>query len=90
MSSVLFKAPSSKASRSWVPDIGQPGKIESFTQALHQGGAHRGIDAGHGGMEMGTFAHRVLEVTHRELLLRALEAGGAKKPGEERRNLSVR
>ena len=32
------------------------------------------VDAGHGGMEMGTFAHRVLEVTHRELLARALEA----------------
>lgn len=34
------------------------------------------VDAGHGGMEMGTFAHRVLEVTHRELLARALEAEG--------------
>lgn len=32
------------------------------------------VDAGHTGMEMGTFAHRVLEVTHRELLARALEA----------------
>lgn len=32
------------------------------------------VDAGHGGMEMGTFAHRVLEVTHRELLAQALEA----------------
>lgn len=32
------------------------------------------VDAGHGGAEMGTFAHRVLEVTHRELLVRALEA----------------
>ena len=41
------------------------------------------VDAGHSAPEMGTFAHRVLEVTHRELLLRALEAGGAKKPGEE-------
>ncbi len=34
------------------------------------------VDAGHTGMEMGTFAHRVLEVTHRELLVRALEAQG--------------
>lgn len=35
------------------------------------------VDAGHTGMEMGTFAHRVLEVTHRELLMRALEAQGS-------------
>lgn len=32
------------------------------------------VDAGHSAPEMGTFAHRVLEVTHRELLMRALEA----------------
>ena len=31
------------------------------------------VDAGHTGMEMGTFAHRVLELTHQELLARALE-----------------
>ncbi len=42
------------------------------------------VDAGHGGMEMGTFAHRVLEVTHRELLSRALEA---ESPGIEREAL---
>ena len=34
------------------------------------------MDAGFGGMEMGTFAHRVLELTHRELLRRALVARG--------------
>ena len=39
------------------------------------------VDAGHGGMEMGTFAHRVLEVTHREVLARALEA---ERPGVDR------
>ena len=32
------------------------------------------VDAGHGGMEMGTFAHRVLEKTHGRLYLRALDA----------------
>ncbi|MBP3893031.1 MAG: PD-(D/E)XK nuclease family protein [Atopobiaceae bacterium] len=42
------------------------------------------VDAGHGGMEMGTFAHRVLEVTHRELLARALEA---EQPGVDRDEL---
>ena len=42
------------------------------------------VDAGHGGMEMGTFAHRVLEVTHRELLARALEA---QMPGVPRERL---
>ena len=42
------------------------------------------VDAGHGGMEMGTFAHRVLEVTHRELLARALEA---QSPGVARDDL---
>lgn len=42
------------------------------------------VDAGHGGMEMGTFAHRVLEVTHRELLSRALEA---EAPGVPRESL---
>lgn len=40
------------------------------------------VDAGHGGMEMGTFAHRVLEVTHRELLSRALEAEAPGVPRE--------
>ncbi len=34
-----------------------------------------GVDAGHTGMEMGTFAHRVLEKTHGELLVRALGEG---------------
>ncbi len=33
----------------------------------------RDADAGFTGAEMGTFAHRVLEVTHRDLLARALE-----------------
>ena len=33
----------------------------------------RDADAGFTGAEMGTFAHRVLEVTHRELLARAME-----------------
>ena len=33
----------------------------------------RDADAGFTGAEMGTFAHRVLEVTHRELLARAVE-----------------
>lgn len=33
----------------------------------------RDADAGFTGAEMGTFAHRVLEVTHKELLARALE-----------------
>ena len=42
------------------------------------------VDAGHGGMEMGTFAHRVLEVTHRELLARALER---QQPGVSREEL---
>lgn len=42
------------------------------------------VDAGHTAMEMGTFAHRVLEVTHRELLLRALEA---QLPGASREEL---
>lgn len=42
------------------------------------------VDAGHTGMEMGTFAHRVLEVTHRELLARALEA---QQPGVSRDEL---
>ena len=42
-----------------------------------------GVDAGHGGMEMGTFAHRVLEVTHRELLSRALEAQSPGVPRDE-------
>ena len=32
-----------------------------------------GVDACHGPSEMGSFAHRVLEVTHTELLARALE-----------------
>ena len=41
------------------------------------------VDAGHGGMEMGTFAHRVLEVTHRELLARALERQHPGVPREE-------
>lgn len=41
------------------------------------------VDAGFGGMEMGTFAHRVLEVTHREMLLRALEAGHPEASREE-------
>ena len=41
------------------------------------------VDAGHGGMEMGTFAHRVLEVTHRELLARALEAQWPGIPRDE-------
>lgn len=41
------------------------------------------VDAGHGAMEMGTFAHRVLEVTHREILLRALEAEAPGVPREE-------
>lgn len=41
------------------------------------------VDAGHGGMEMGTFAHRVLEVTHRELLARALEAADPTSDREE-------
>ena len=41
------------------------------------------VDAGHGGMEMGTFAHRVLEVTHRELLARALEAADPTTDREE-------
>lgn len=45
------------------------------------------VDAGHGGMEMGTFAHRVLEVTHRELLARALEA---QSPGVAREELLAR
>ena len=40
------------------------------------------VDAGHAAPEMGTFAHRVLEVTHRRLLLRALEAEGAGALGE--------
>ena len=42
------------------------------------------VDAGHTGMEMGTFAHRVLEVTHRELLAGALEA---ENPGVSREEL---
>ena len=42
------------------------------------------VDAGHTAMEMGTFAHRVLEVTHHELLLRALEA---QMPGVAREEL---
>ena len=42
------------------------------------------VDAGHTGMEMGTFAHRVMEVTHRELLARALEA---QHPGVDRAEL---
>ena len=33
-------------------------------------------DAGHTPLEMGTFAHRVLEVTHRRMLARALEQMG--------------
>ena len=41
------------------------------------------VDAGHTGMEMGTFAHRVLEVTHRELLARALEAQSPGVPRDE-------
>ena len=41
------------------------------------------VDAGHTGMEMGTFAHRVLEVTYRELLARALEAENPGIPREE-------
>lgn len=42
------------------------------------------VDAGHGAVEMGTFAHRVLEITHRELLVRALEAEAGTTPdGEE-------
>ncbi len=41
------------------------------------------VDAGHTGMEMGTFAHRVLEVTHRELLERALVAQAPGAPPEE-------
>ena len=45
------------------------------------------VDAGHGGMEMGTFAHRVLEVTHRELLARSLEA---QNPGKTREELLAR
>lgn len=40
------------------------------------------VDAGHTGMEMGTFAHRVLEVTHRELLAQALEAEAPGVPRE--------
>lgn len=35
------------------------------------------LDAGHGGMEMGTFAHRVLEKTHCELFARAVGASDA-------------
>ncbi|MDO4797499.1 MAG: PD-(D/E)XK nuclease family protein [Coriobacteriales bacterium] len=35
------------------------------------------VDAGHSGMEMGTFAHRVLEKTHSALLVHALGADAA-------------
>ena len=34
------------------------------------------VDAGFSNMEMGTFAHRVLEVTHRRLFLEAAQAAG--------------
>ena len=42
------------------------------------------VDAGYTGMEMGTFAHRVMEVTHRELLAQALER---EQPGCDREEL---
>ena len=45
------------------------------------------VDAGLTNMEMGTFAHRVLEVTQGELLLRALER---EFPGAEREELLAR
>ena len=45
------------------------------------------VDAGHSNMEMGTFAHRVLEVTHGELLARALERAN---PGVSRAELLER
>ena len=48
------------------------------------------LDAGHTGLEMGSFAHRVLEVTHTELLARALEqeqrALGTQPPVQDEAN----
>ena len=71
-----------QAGKDTLPDglpILSASQIESYLECPYKWFSlrrlHLGtVDAGHSALEMGTFAHRVLEVTHRELLLRALEA----------------
>lgn len=86
MGMVVVPREGEKALPDGVPSL-SASQIESYLECPYKWFTLRRLglencDAGFSAMEMGSFAHRVLEVSRRRLMQHAAEAAGIVKPGE--------